>query len=209
MMVRVGVFVLLAFSCISPSADGFPLNDEAGGGATAGTDCGISALYTLSRLCGRPIEWAAIRSRLPVDRSGNFSMKELSDAASLSGFRLRGVLLDRKVEGAIDRPMLAYLHRGEHGHFLVVRPIGHTGKLVQLIDSVNPPEVMDRSALLAAPSWSGLALMPEESRWGLLALRVATGSTLIAVVAWSIARRHRARKAPRRTPGLDRVASLS
>lgn len=182
------VFLTLILSVVATTSDDASLGGKPAEEGT-GADCGISALYNLSRLAGRPLEWDAIRSGLPRDRVGHFSMKELSDAALRAGLRLQGVLLDRKEERAIDRPMLVFLNRGQHGHFLVVRPIGHTGKLVQVIDSIEPPAVMDRSQLLAAPSWTGLALIPEKSEWGILALRIATGSALLLALTWNLARR--------------------
>ncbi len=82
-------------------------------------------------------------------------------------------------ERAIDRPMLVFLNRGEHGHFLVLRPVGTTGKLVQVVDSVNPPAVIDKTALFAAKSWTGLALIPDEPRSWVLPARIAAAVVLV------------------------------
>jgi ABC-type bacteriocin/lantibiotic exporter with double-glycine peptidase domain len=148
-------------------------------GASDSVDCGPSALYNLSRLLGRPLELDAIRSRLPSTRRGNFSMEELQKSALACGLRLRGVLLAKSEERAIDRPMLVFLNRGEHGHFLVLRPVGTTGKLVQVVDSVNPPAVIDKTALFAAKSWTGLALIPDEPRSWVLPARIAAAVVLV------------------------------
>ncbi len=120
-------------------------------------DCGPSALYTLSRLIGRPLGLEEIRSHLPSARRGNFSMEELNQSALACGLRLQGVLLAKGEGQAIDRPMLVFLNRGEHGHFIVIRPIGTTGKLVQVIDPASSPAIIDKPTLLAAKSWTGLA----------------------------------------------------
>ena len=61
-------------------------------------------------------------------------------------------------------------------YFLVIRPIGHTGKLVQVIDSDQPTRVMDKADLIASDQWTGLVLVPRRMNWpavaalGLLAL---------------------------------------
>ena len=83
---------------------------------------------------------------------------------------MSGVLL-KKREDAIDRPMLVFLRRKGHGHYVVVRPVGHTGKLVQVIDNFGPPEVVDKATLLASPVWTGIALLRESrsNRTSLLA----------------------------------------
>jgi hypothetical protein len=149
----------------------------------ASIDCGPSALYNLSRLVGQPLGLDEIRSHLPMSRSGNFSMEELSRSALACGLRLRGVLLAKGEERAIDRPMLVFLNRGEHGHFLVVRPVGTSGKLVQVVDSANPPTVMDKSTLLAAKSWTGLALIRDDSRPWVGPARIAGGAILAVGLA--------------------------
>ena len=78
--------------------------------------------------------------------------------------RLIGIRLEKSVD-AIDRPMLVFLKRGSHGHFVVIRPIGHTGKLVQVIDSARGTEVVDKSDLINSPDWTGLALIPVRTDW--------------------------------------------
>jgi predicted double-glycine peptidase len=157
-------------------------------------DCGPSALYNLSRLVGQPIGLEQIRSHLPTDRRGNFSMEELSRSALACGLRLRGVLLAKNEGRAIDRPMLVFLNRGEHGHFLVVRPLGTSGKLVQVVDSANPPRVMDKSALLAAKSWTGLALIRDDSSPWVVGGRVAACCTLAIGILIFLVRRARTSK---------------
>jgi hypothetical protein len=177
-MAWLAAVALVLSMAVGPTAVG--ADDEE---AHAAIDCGPSALYNLSRLVGQPLELDAIRSHLPSARRGNFSMEELSQSALACGLRLRGVLLNKGEERAIDRPMLVFLNRGEHGHFLVVRPLGDSGKLVQVVDSANPPVVMDKSALLAAKSWTGLALIRDDSRpWISLGRRLAWGTLAIGLV---------------------------
>ena len=108
-------------------------------------------------------------------------MKELKDAAAHLGLRLRGVSLPRE-PGVIDRPILAFLQGKSHGHFVVVRPTGHTGHLVQIIDDVGDPRVIDSTRLFAEPWWTSTALVPPRTNWspifilcGLLPLVGLTG----------------------------------
>jgi Peptidase C39 family len=186
---RLAVLALFLSMVVGPRHAGADDEDQ-----HSSIDCGPSALYNLSRLVGQPIGLEAIRTHLPATRSGNFSMEELSRSALACGLRLRGVLLDKNEEGAIDRPMLVFLNRGEHGHFLVVRPLGTSGKLVQVVDSANPPRVMDKSALLAAKSWTGLALIRDDSSPWVVGGRVAACCTLAIGILIFLVRRARTSK---------------
>lgn len=148
-------------------------------------DCGSCALYTLLRLEDRPTSLSTIASRLGPPKPGGYSMKELRDAARACGLPLTGVIL-QKEERAIDRPMIVFLKRGPHGHFLVIRPLGVTGKLVQVIDSVRPPGVEDKADLTASPEWTGIALISEGSngpKW-LVAVCVASLSAIVVGLLW-------------------------
>ena len=60
-----------------------------------------------------------------------------------------------------EGPSIAFLGDGGHGHYLVLRPIGHTGRLVQLLDPNEAPVVMDVEGLQRLPRWTGLALVPD------------------------------------------------
>ena len=75
--------------------------------------------------------------------------------------------------------MLVFLNQGEHGHFLVLRPVGHSDQLVQVVDSVNPPMVMNKSTLLATKSWTGLALISDKSTHSMKLVMQVTGATLM------------------------------
>jgi Peptidase C39 family len=144
-------------------------------------DCGVSALYALLRVEGRPTDLREVVSRLPQPDSVGHSMRDLRDASRACGLRLNGIRLDKNGD-AIDRPMLVFLKRGSHGHFVVIRPVGHTGKLVQVIDSVQGSEVMDKSDLIDSRDWTGLALVPARLGW-----TSAVASGLAVVTGLSIA----------------------
>ena len=126
-------------------------------------DCGTLALYTLLRLEGRAIRLRDVDASLPAPPPQGFSMEQLRDAASSFGVSLMGVHLPR--QGSPDRPALVFTRHGPHGHFSVVRPIGHTGKLVQTIDALREPDVVDLPDLITSPEWTGLALIPSRPNW--------------------------------------------
>ncbi|MGC8643131.1 MAG: cysteine peptidase family C39 domain-containing protein [Isosphaeraceae bacterium] len=171
--------------------------DTGGGSRGSGAyDCGILALRQLAKLEGRGEALERLRAALPAPRAEGYSMKDLRLASLACGLRLTGVFLG-KDERAIDRPMLMYLRRGSRGHFLVVRPVGVTGKLVQLIDSVRAPEVMDKSELFSSREWTGLALVPNPPRWASRPVALALSAAALAAVVLvcrSLHGRSRARK---------------
>ncbi len=123
-------------------------------------ECGVAALFLLLRLEGRPATVDALIARLPKPGPRGYTMADLRDAAGASGLRLDGVRLRTGLK-RLDRPALVFLHRGGHGHFAVVRPVGHTGKLVQVLDPGRMPTVVDASELAASHDWTALALAPD------------------------------------------------
>lgn len=133
--------------------------------ATLPYSCGVKALYALLRSEGFRPRVTGVARTLPAERPDGYSMKELRDAASALGLRLDGVLLE-KTGAALDAPMLVFLRRGTHGHYAVVRPVGHTGKLVQVVDGDETPEVMDKTDLLLSDEWTGIALVRHRPVWG-------------------------------------------
>ncbi len=141
-------------------------------------DCGTLSLYQLLRLEGHPIVLAEIAARLPAPARTGYSMKELRDAASESGVSLDGIrLVDPTNE--LDRPMIVFLKRG---HFVVIRPVGQTGKLAQVLNGVEPPAVVEKKLLNASSDWTGLALAPRRAHWprgSLIFLLCLTGLALI------------------------------
>lgn len=134
------------------------------GGQPIGTayTCGVLALDVLCRLEGVQAGPEPIRSHLPDAPAGN-SLAELRDAARLVGLELRGARLGTG-DWPLDRPALVHLDEGRAGHFVVIRPVGHTGTLVQVIDPTRAVEVRDAAALFADRSWTGMALVPLRMR---------------------------------------------
>lgn len=151
----------------------------------APSDCGPMALALLLRLEGFPGDARSIASHLPPRDPRGFSMLELREAAGPLGLKLTGVEIGRG-DPTPDRPILALLDKKPDGHFVVVRPVGRTGKLVQVIDPVGRLEVLDASALYASPDWTGLALIPTRPNWP---LRVGFGAGVGALLGltWLLA----------------------
>ncbi len=100
----------------------------------------------------------------------------------------------------MDRPWIVHLKQSGHGHFLVVRPVGHSGRLVQVIDPPSLPEVVDVDALLARSDWTGLGLTPERLPWAVLLSWLAVLIATLPLLA-KLARRFAGR---RRVPDFAR-----
>lgn len=144
-------------------------------------DCGTLALYHLLQLEGLPIELPTIESRLPVMPPAGYSMKELRDAAGACGLQLSGLRL-KDPSRELDRPMIAFL---QPGHYLVVRPVGHTGKLIQVLNGTEDSTILDKGILFARPEWTGLVLAPRRrsfTDWLALSLVGPTGLVLLLLL---------------------------
>ncbi len=141
--------------------------------------CGPLSLYLLCRLEGMSVNLPTINGCVPKGGSAGHSMTEIREAASACGLGLSGARL-RLRDWPIDRPALVFTKRGEHGHFLVIQPVGHSGKLVQVIDPNREPVVMDATELFASPEWTGIVLIPTDRR------RIAHLSKIIGVGSASV-----------------------
>ena len=150
----------------------------------APVDCGTMALGALLMLEGRPVAPEALLARVGPSSPEGPSLKQLRDAARVFGLSLRGVRLNDD-ERAIDRPMIVFLKRPRHGHFQVIRPVGHTGKLAQVIDSNTLPNVVE-SACYSAPEWTGIALVPDRRPgWPVRILLGLIAGTALTGVGWA------------------------
>ncbi len=136
-------------------------------------DCGTLSLYFLSRLEGKALDLNQIAARLPVTKREAFSLRDLKVAAHAYELPLIGIRIRKRP----DRPALVYLGGPDVGHFLVIRPVGQSGKLVQVLDSDRDPFVTDFKDLAESDAWTGLALVPVRPNW---AGRVAGGLALVS-----------------------------
>ncbi len=153
--------------------------DDVAPGVSTSVDCGTMALYTLLRAEGKPADLPGLNRLLPEAHRAGYSLRELREAARSSGLSTTGVKLGA-ADFPLDRPALAHLERDGHGHYVVVRPVGHSGTLVQVIDPGRGPLVIESADLLASPEWTGRALIPDRASrvsslapWGLAAIPFA------------------------------------
>lgn len=151
------IFAVLLLFVGRASADGEPAEGPA-------FDCGTLALYTLIRLEGHPVDLKALEARLPAPRDRGYSMEDLRVAARSFDLNLSGVHVLAS-DYAPDRPILAFIRLRPHGHYFVIRPVGHTGRLVQVLDSNREPYVLDATGLYNSPEWTGIALIPDRPNW--------------------------------------------
>jgi hypothetical protein len=115
---------------------------------------------------------------------GGYSMKQLRAAAAARGLRLSGVRLSKDI-GRLGAPALLHFQRQQHGHFVVVLPVGHSGKLVQVLDGERPAVVVYAAEVSHMPGWTGLALVPERPNWLAWAaggIALASGLALAAML---------------------------
>ena len=150
-------------------------------------DCGAKSLYHLLRLEGRPTELDRLLGILGPSSSTGRSFLSLRKAARECGLNLEAVALP-KTPPSLNGPALAFIKGESEGHFLVVRPVGHTGRLVQVIDGDREPVVLDAESLFASPSWTGLALVPRRTNWAALLAGSVFLSSTIALAARLTAR---------------------
>ena len=160
---------------------------EQPGANTGDPSCGIQALDLMLGLVGRPRNLPALAASMPGIHPRGYSLSEIRDAADRLGLPLVGARIGDDGRPP-DGPSVVLINREErHGHFVVVRPIGHTGKLVQVLDPVGDPEILDAARLYSSPGWTGLALVQRHrgiSRRTLLG--IAAGSVGAFLLAWSL-----------------------
>jgi|GEM_PF-6261486 len=123
--------------------------------------CGPVALTTLLHLEGRRVASNSVNAQFP-DRPRH-SMAELRQVAHRFGMELRGVRLDES-NWPLDRPALVLFERRGSGHFAILRSVGHSNKLAQVIDPNHEVSVLDVERIFASPSWTGAALIPTRPR---------------------------------------------
>ena len=111
-------------------------------------------------------------------------MAELKAAAKLLGLDLEGVRFDKR-DTALDRPVIAFLKDAKGGHFAILRPVGTTGTMVQVIDPPHAPWITDYERLFASKPWMGRILVPSDP-WIVqnAAPLIATGGLLLLVAAF-------------------------
>lgn len=141
-------------------------------------DCGLLALYSFLRSEGLSADLSELEGRLPGSTPHGRSLHDLIVAAEGLGLDLKAV----RTSGPPDLPRrtcLAYLRRGEHGHYVILRPVGHSGRLLQVLDGPLPPTVVDAADYCRSDGWTGIVLLRAEHPHQALATKLATASLLV------------------------------
>lgn len=151
LMKRISIAILVMLSCLVSAG-------AVGADETTGRDCGVNALYILLQLEGRPVPLDRLLSALARGHADGYSMAELAAAAEALGMRLDGVRFS-KGETPPDRPAIAFVKEAGSGHFVVIRPVGTTGTMVQVINPPSVPWITDYDRLFTSPAWTGRILL--------------------------------------------------
>ena len=149
---------------------------------------GVWNPYILAHFLGRP---CSLRSLEKVRQSGEdptLSVRELKDFANRYGIDLQTQIF-RRNQRSLDRPAIAFLQLPGEGHFVVVRPIGSQGRMVQMIDSGHVPQVMDYEQLFSIPAWTGVILIPRSFSERTLPWFGAVAASVGSFVALKLARK--------------------
>jgi ABC-type bacteriocin/lantibiotic exporter with double-glycine peptidase domain len=130
--------------------------------ATTTLDCGANVLFVLLHLEGRPVTLDQLERALPPRRTKGYSMAELAAASATLGLRLDGARFD-KGDQVLTRPAIAFFKSAKGGHFAVLRPVGTTGTMVQVIDPPRVSRICDYTQVLSAKSWTGRILIVRDA----------------------------------------------
>ena len=144
--------------------------------------CGIEALYVLCRLENFPADLATVQKLFESPHPAGHSIPGIAAAARCLGLNVHGMRL-KTGPRKLDRPALVFIERGTHGHFVVVRPVGHTGTLVQVIDAHNSVEVLDYTTLTRQPGWTGYGLVPSRNN---TFMRLTLSGALLIIILVSL-----------------------
>ena len=171
-----GVLVLLAPSMAARAA---------GPEETIKPDCGVNALFILLRVEGRAVLLEALISALPPRHPDGYSMAELSAAAKSFGLELEGIRFGPG-DKALERSAIAFLKSAKGGHYVVLRPVGSTGTMVQVIDPPNAPWIADYDRIFAVKSWTNRIIYPRRGWLGgeKYVLLVVCLSALLLIIAF-------------------------
>jgi hypothetical protein len=149
-------------------------------------DCGVNAHFILLHLEGRPVTLERLESVLPPRHADGYSMAELSAAAKSVGLSLEGVRFSQG-DKALARPAIAFVKDAKGGHFVVLRPVGTTGTMVQVIDPPHVPWITDYDRFLTSRPWTGRVLLPRDPwpvRFALPLVVAGIGIPILSLALW-------------------------
>jgi len=156
----------------------------AGHEAAAKVDCGVNALYILMALEGRAVTLDQLTEALPPRHPEGYSMAELSTAAASFGLGLDGIQFS-KGDKALSHPAITFLKDGRGGHFAVLRPVGATGTMAQILDPPGVPWIGDYERIMSTKAWTGRVLLSRDPWLSRTALPFVLASAGLAVLALS------------------------
>jgi hypothetical protein len=173
-------------------------------------DCGTNALFLLMKLEGVAVGLNEIQSALPPPHEFGYSMLELQSAGQRCGLNLVGRTFG-PAGVPLSGPVIAYRpgHKPASGHFVVLRPVGSSNTVVQVIDPPYAPRVIDYPALFGGTARPVMILRPTTrfERWAPLAwvlLLAVPCLILLRATGWI---RHRTKRPPQ--IGLQVTSSLN
>jgi len=171
------VSLMLAMECAAAFQEEKPRHHVAITDDHPTYDCGSLSLYNFLRLESIPADLSAIERHLPEATEQGRSFYDLTQVARKFGLELQGVRLIDPNE-VPRQTALAHLQQEDHGHFVVLRPVGHSGRLFQVIDGLAPPSVIDIDEIRQSESWTGLLLVQKNGGVWALAKRLGFAAVL-------------------------------
>ncbi len=124
-------------------------------------DCGIVSLYHMLTMSGINVDMIDLERSLPDPRSDGYSLQELIDCAKANRFSLMGIQLPG-TDLAPQKQAIVFMDRKTHGHYIVIRPVGRSNRLVQVLDADGQPTIVDYEILRNKPDWTGIALVEKK-----------------------------------------------
>jgi hypothetical protein len=122
-------------------------------------DCGVRALYSLFQLEQHPISLERLLASLPKRDPKGYSISELSKCANSNGMNVKAIQLDKN-HSRLNRPIIVLYLIRDQGHYLLINPIGISGKLVQTIEYPYPPKIISYQNLFNNLAFTGRAIVP-------------------------------------------------
>ncbi len=123
--------------------------------------CGPVSLYLFLRLNGLKVSYDDVVAGFGSHHKIGATLADMKQAAGNCGLAVECVRVRALPD--VRRSIIAYLNPGDRtnaGHYIVVRPIGETGTMVQVISPPSMPRARDRSDLCADPAWTGIVIVP-------------------------------------------------
>ncbi len=157
---------------------------------TTKLDCGDNALFIVLHLEGHPVTLDRLLAALPPRHPDGYSMAELAAVGRSLGLGLEGVRF-AKGDKALDRAAIAFIQDARGGHYAVLRPLGTSGTMVQVIDPPQVPWITDYDQVLESRPWTGRLLLPRDPWHVRYAFPLILATLSILLISLSIGRHGR------------------